>query len=85
MSQFPWLCLVLGVTGMFRVNQFEAYAKSHIVILSEAKDLIFTCIYEILRLLRSLRMTGEGPFAEFPTLLHSVDYIVFIKIVSTMT
>ena len=39
-------------------------AKSHFVILSEAKDLVFTYSYEILRSLRSLRMTKPGTFAE---------------------
>ena len=37
---------------------------SQFVILSVAKDLVLPRIYEILRSLRSLRMTGEGPFAE---------------------
>jgi lipopolysaccharide/colanic/teichoic acid biosynthesis glycosyltransferase len=42
----------------------ETSANSHFVILSEAKDLVFPCSYEILRSLRSLRMTREGTFAE---------------------
>jgi hypothetical protein len=42
----------------------ETSAKSHFVILSEAKDLVFSRTYEILRSLRSLRMTGAGTFAE---------------------
>ncbi len=42
----------------------ETSAKIHIVILSAAKDLVFSRTYEILRSLRSLRMTGEGTFAE---------------------
>jgi len=44
--------------------QAETSAKSRFVILSEAKDLVFPCSYEILRSLRSLRMTGKGTFAE---------------------
>jgi hypothetical protein len=39
-------------------------AKSNFVIRSEVKDLVVTGIYEILRWLRSLRMTGVGTFAE---------------------
>jgi hypothetical protein len=42
----------------------ETSAKSHIVILSGANDLVSYCNYEILQSLRSLRMTGEGTFAE---------------------
>jgi hypothetical protein len=49
---FPWL---------FRV---ETSANSHFVILSAAKDLAGTGSYEILPSLRSLRMTGDGTFAE---------------------
>jgi hypothetical protein len=45
-------------------GEFEIAANSHFVILSVAKDLVFPCSYEILRSLRSLRMTGEGIFAE---------------------
>src|SRR5512139_1409394 len=44
--------------------QGETSAKSHFVVLSEAKDLVFSCSYEILRSLRALRMTSEGTFAE---------------------
>jgi hypothetical protein len=44
--------------------QIETSAKSHFVILSAAKDLVFTCSDEILQSLRSLRMTGEGTFTE---------------------
>jgi len=47
--------------------QIETSADSHFVILSEAKDLVFPCSYEILRSLRSLRMTSEGTFAEVST------------------
>ena len=45
-------------------RQIGTFADSHLVILSKAKDLVFPCSYEILRSLRSLRMTGEGTFAE---------------------
>jgi hypothetical protein len=38
----------------------ETSAKSNFVIRSEANDLVFPCIYEILRSLRSLRMTKVG-------------------------
>ena len=47
--------------------QLETSAKIHFVILSVAKDLVFPRIYEILRSLRFLRMTGEGTFAEVST------------------
>jgi hypothetical protein len=47
--------------------RLETSAKSHFVILSEAKDLVFTYSYEILRSLRSLRMTKAGIFAEVST------------------
>ena len=43
--------------------RLEDSAQSHFVSLSEAKDLVFSRIYEILQSLRSLRMTGEGSFA----------------------
>ena len=43
--------------------QVESSTKTHFVILSEAKDLVFTCSYEILRSLRSLGMTGVRAFA----------------------
>jgi hypothetical protein len=42
----------------------ETSAESYFVILSGAKDLVFSRIDEILRSLRSLRMTDEGTFAE---------------------
>jgi hypothetical protein len=41
----------------------EALAKSLSVILSEAKDLVFSPFLEILRSLGSLRMTGKETFA----------------------
>jgi hypothetical protein len=47
-------------------TQVETSGKCHFVILSEAKDLVFTHSYEILRSLCSLRMTGERTFAEVP-------------------
>jgi hypothetical protein len=43
---------------------FETSAKHHFVILSGAKDLVFSRGYEILRSLRSLRMTSKVTFAE---------------------
>jgi hypothetical protein len=46
------------------ISQVETSAKTHFVILSAAKDLVLTCNYEILRSLRSLRMTGKETFAE---------------------
>jgi hypothetical protein len=46
------------------LKPIETSTNSHFVILSAAKDLVFTCSYEILRSLRSLRMTGEGTFPE---------------------
>jgi hypothetical protein len=49
------------MTEKFKV---ETSAKCDFVILSEAKDLLVTNIYEILRSLGSLRMTVEGTFAE---------------------
>jgi len=49
---------------------FETSTNSLFVILSEAKDLVFPCIYEILRSLRSLRMTGEGTFAGVSFHIH---------------
>ncbi len=48
-------------------KELESSSKSHFVILSEAKDLVFTYSYEILRSLRSLRMTKAGTFAEVST------------------
>jgi hypothetical protein len=55
--------------GFWRqLRQLETSAKSHFVILSGAKDLVLLGSYEILRSLRSLRMTGEGTFAEVSTL-----------------
>ncbi len=42
----------------------EISAKSIFVILSEAKDLVFSISYEILRSLRSFRMTVLTAFAE---------------------
>jgi hypothetical protein len=50
--------------GLGDLYQVETSVKCHFVILSEAKDLVFTPSYEILRSLCSLRMTGEGTFAE---------------------
>jgi hypothetical protein len=47
-----------------QIFEFETSAKNRVVILSVAKDLVFTGSYEILRSLRSLRMTGERAFAE---------------------
>ena len=41
-------------------KKVESSAHSHFVILSGAKDLVFSRTYEILRSLRSLRMTGQG-------------------------
>jgi hypothetical protein len=46
------------------LNQIETPAKSHFVILSEAKYLVFSSLYEIIRSLRSLRMTGGGALTE---------------------
>jgi hypothetical protein len=46
------------------LRQIETSAQSHFVILSGAKDLVFSRIYEILRSLRSIRMTSEGALAE---------------------
>ena len=51
-----------GLQG--ELYEVKTSANSHFVILSAAKDLVLPCIYEILRSLRSLRMTGEGTFAE---------------------
>ncbi len=48
--------------------ELETFAKGEFVILSEAKDLVFLRIYEILRSLRALRMTKMGTFAEVSTL-----------------
>jgi hypothetical protein len=48
----------------YRYYQAETSAKSYFVILSIVKDFVFTCSHEILRSLRSLRMTGEGTLAE---------------------
>ncbi len=68
-----WVSLVLGRDKIKAVNlrlalpilyQAETSAKSHFVILSAAKDLVSPHSYEILRSLRSLRMTGKGTFAE---------------------
>ena len=44
--------------------QLKTSAKCHFVILSEAKDLLFTGAYEIIRSLCSLRMTDAATFAE---------------------
>jgi hypothetical protein len=44
--------------------QDETSAKSYVVILSVAKDLVFTGSYEILRSLRALGMTDAGTSAE---------------------
>jgi hypothetical protein len=51
--------------------EFETSAKYHFVILSEAKDLVFSRSHEILRSLRSLRMTIRVNFAEVSTLNFS--------------
>jgi len=51
--------------------ELETSARSLFVILSEAKDLVFTRNFEILRSLRSLRMTFERIFAELSTLNFS--------------
>jgi len=53
-------------------------ANSHFVILSEAKDLVFSRTYEILQSLRSLRMTGKGTFAEvlYQTAIIQVIYLL---------
>jgi hypothetical protein len=58
--------LFLGLNVLVRPKNLELgiSAKSHVVILSVARDLVFSCSYEILRSLCSLRMTGEGTFAE---------------------
>jgi hypothetical protein len=48
----------------FEKFKVETSAKNNVVILSGAKDLIIYGTYEILQPLRSLRMTGEGTFAE---------------------
>ena len=45
-------------------SEIESSAKHPPVILSVAKDLVFTVSYEILRSLCSLRMTIFGTFAE---------------------
>ena len=45
-------------------SQVETSAKCHFVILSEAKDLVFTPSYEIFRSLCSFRMTGKRTFTE---------------------
>ena len=58
-----FLCFVGGPKAHAQLF-IETSAKSHFVILSEAKDLVFSHTYEILRSLRSLRMTGAGTFAE---------------------
>jgi hypothetical protein len=52
---------------------YETSAKTHCVILSEAKDLIFSRTYEILRSLRSLRMTSKGAFAGTSYLYKSFE------------
>jgi hypothetical protein len=52
------------------VCQVETSAEYHFVILSEAKDLVFTHSYEIRRSLCSLRMTGERTFAEVSSCAH---------------
>ena len=53
------------------IMQIETSAKSHFVILSAAKDLMFPHTSEILRSLRSLRMTGAGTFAEVSNLYEN--------------
>jgi hypothetical protein len=60
-SVFSWGALTLNFEP-------KTSAKSLFVILSEAKDLVFTRNFEILRSLRSLRMTVERIFAELSTL-----------------
>jgi hypothetical protein len=47
--------------------EVETSAKHHFVILSGAKDLVFSRSYEILRSLRSLRMTSKVTYAEVPS------------------
>jgi hypothetical protein len=47
--------------------RIETYANSLFVILSTAKDLVFTHNYENLRSLPSLRMRVERTFAEVST------------------
>jgi hypothetical protein len=54
----------------------ETSAKSHIVILSGANDLVSYYNYKILQSLRSLRMTGEGTFAEVSTLNFSRQFLM---------
>jgi hypothetical protein len=64
------LCKVIQLVNRLHRNspvQLETSAKYHFVILSQAKDLVFTRAYKILRSLCSLRMTGEGTFAEVST------------------
>jgi len=69
--------------------QLETSAKSHFVILSEAKDLVFSRIYEILRSLTSLRMTSEGAFAEVSTWYQNwkraVTTIIRVKMIIILT
>jgi hypothetical protein len=48
---------------LFWAITIEVLAKSRFVIQSEAKDLVISRRYEILRSLRSLRMTGMELFA----------------------
>ncbi len=55
-------------------SKFETSAKRFFVILSEAKDLVFIGNYEILRSLRSLRMTAGRTFAEVSNLELGTDY-----------
>jgi len=52
---------------MAKVSEYETSAKSILVILSEAKDLVFSKSYEILQSLCSLRMTVLRTFAEVST------------------
>ena len=53
----------------------ETSANRPFVILSEAKDLIFPRIYEILRSLRFLRMTREETFAEVSSCVGSAIWV----------
>jgi hypothetical protein len=65
-------------------EQLETSAKSHFVILSEAKDLVLCRFFEILRSLRSLRMTGNATFAELSScynpLIKGIGWIAVCRL-----
>jgi hypothetical protein len=57
-----------------QIMHLETSADSRFVILSEAKDLIFLRTFEILRSLRSLRMTRGGTFTEVSSWYYSSNF-----------